>query len=315
MIKNGCVSFNRISDKKTNMAEKKSDTTSTKMIQDIMLAFGRYPSSSFDDIDKEQKHQLITVARAIAEEEVVIANEFAADPKGGDIRKRLGKYLSDNRLKLIEEGFNQQTYQIHITKKMDVYYADFIRDGKSIFSQKKLNNRNAIESTCYIQMVSIVVEAVLIVLQFVEIRLPVSEQVITRAAEEIFPVIKGSSTLQKAIKASQEAAEGGSKWDIAVAIFNLIKDLYSTGTFWQIIKSLDTNMNLKPWTSCIITAMIIASLATDGIALIAKIVLALNSASEFINKLTNLTQLEAIQNEVCAVETTPNWHRKNKSRL
>ena len=138
MINNACVFLNRISDKKTNMAEKKSDTTtSTKMIQDIMLAVGRYLSSSFDDIDKEQKHQLLTVARAIVEEEMAIANEFAADPKGGDIRKRLGKYLSDNRLEPIEEGFNQQTYQIHITKKMDVYYADFIRDGKSIFHLKR----------------------------------------------------------------------------------------------------------------------------------------------------------------------------------
>ena len=198
---------------------------------------------------------------------------------------------------------------------MGVYNADFIRDGKAIFSQKKLNNRNAIESTCYIQMASIVFEAVLIVLQFVEVKFPVSEQVIIRAAEEIFPVIKGSSRLLKVIKASQEADGGGSKWDIAVAIFDSIKDLYSTGIFWQIIKSLDTNMNLKPWTSCIITAMIIASLATDGIALIAKIVLALNFASEFINKLTNLTQLEAIHKEVCPVETTPNWHKRNKSRL
>jgi len=41
--------------------------------------------------------------------------------------------------------------------------------------------------------------------------------------------------------------------------------------------------------------MIVAALATDDAALIAKIVLALNSAYEFINKFINLNELQAIE--------------------
>jgi len=47
-------------------------------------------------------------------------------------------------------------------------------------------------------------------------------------------------------------------------------------------------------TAGIVTAMIIAAIGTDGAALIAKVVLALNSAYEFIKKLTNLSELDDI---------------------
>ena len=61
-------------------------------------------------------------------------------------------------------------------------------------------------------------------------------------------------------------------------------------------KGLCSNMSTWDWlkTAGIVSAMIVAALATDGAALIAKIVLALNSAYEFIKKLTNLSELETI---------------------
>ena len=151
-------------------------------------------------------------------------------------------------------------------------------------------------------MASIIVEAVLLVLQVVGIKVAVSEQVITRTAEEIIPVVASSSQLQKAITALEEASEVGSKWDMAKAIFNLIIDSYSASILWKIIKSLCSNMSTWDWikTAGIVTTMIVAALATDGAALIAKIILALNSAYDFINKLTNLSQLKAINQELVA---------------
>ena len=87
-------------------------------------------------------------------------------------------------------------------------------------------------------MASIIVEAVLLVLQAVGIKVAVSEQAITRTAEEIIPVVESSSQLRKAIAALEKASEGGSKWDMAKAIFNLIIDSYSASILWKIIKSL-----------------------------------------------------------------------------
>ena len=94
------------------------------------------PAGDFDLInsDCKGKEELLKATRAIAEEEVALSKEFAQPPEEGDIRERLGKYLSEDRLKQIEEGFKPQTYQIHINKKLDGYYADFIRDGKAIYS-------------------------------------------------------------------------------------------------------------------------------------------------------------------------------------
>ena len=49
----------------------------------------------------------------------------------------------------------------------------------------------------------------------------------------------------------------------------------------------------------IVSAMIIAAVATDGVALIAKIVLALNSAYDFAKKLINLDHLEFLETQIC----------------
>ena len=47
-------------------------------------------------------------------------------------------------------------------------------------------------------------------------------------------------------------------------------------------------------TAGIVTAMIVAAVATDGVALVAKIILALNSAYTFFKKFTNLDELAAL---------------------
>ena len=67
-------------------------------------------------------------------------------------------------------------------------------------------------------MASIIIEGVLLALQAVGIKVPVSEQLIKRTAEETVSVIESSSALQKAVQALQEAVKGGSKFEIAKAI-------------------------------------------------------------------------------------------------
>lgn len=190
------------------------------------------------------------------------------------------------------------TYRLDISKKPDgFHWVDITRDEKKFFKEPiRLESVASINTSKWIQMASILVEAVLLVLQAVGIKVAVSETAILRTAEEVIPVIESSSALQKAIEAVRAASQSGSKWEMAKAIFYLIKDSYSAGILWQIIKGLCSNMSTWDWikTAGIVTAMIIAALATDGAALIAKIVLALNSAYEFIKKLANLNELKTI---------------------
>jgi len=131
----------------------------------------------------------------------------------------------------------------------------------------------------------------------VGIKVAISESTILKTVEEITSVIEQSSALQRAEQTLIEAVDSGSNWEIAKAIFDLIKDSYSAGILWEIIKGLCSNMSTWDWikTAGIVSAMIVAALATDGAALIAaKIVLALNSAYEFIKKFRNLRELQAI---------------------
>lgn len=273
-------------------------------INETMFALKKYSPTAFDRLNSmpEGKSKILTpAAKIVADEEVKLAQVFKELPKEREIRGIFAKHLPPYRVALIEQGFLPQTYQILIKKKVDgFYYADFIRDEKSIFSQKKLDNRLAISDTSNFQIASIIVEAVLLLLQAAGKVVSVDEGVIASIAQEILPVIENSSQLHRAVEALQVATESDSKYDMAVAIYNLIVDTYSLGILWQIIQSLCRNMSYWDWieTSTIVTAMIIATLATNGVALTARILLALNAAYRFINKLTNLDKLDKIKQAV-----------------
>ena len=80
--------------------------------------------------------------------------------------------------------------------------------------------------------------------------------------------------------------KSGSKFEIAKAILKLIKDSKAAGILWKIIKGLCSNMSWYDWvkTAGIVSATIVAAVATDSVALIAKIILALNSPYKFFKK-------------------------------
>jgi len=250
--------------------------------------------------DPVKKEEFKKAAKEAAEEEVKLAAEFAS--KGQRISEdciveQLKMHYSADRLELIKTGLQVPTYRVDIGKEQDGYHwVHITRDGKKFMDPIRLDSLASINKAKYIQIASIIVEAVLLVLQAVGIKVAVSESTILKTAEEIMPVVEQSSALQNAVQALKEAVAGGSNWEIAKAIFYLIKDSYSAGILWQIIKGLCSNMSTWDWlkTAGIVSAMIVAALATDGAALIAKIVLALNSAYEFIKKLTNLSELETI---------------------
>ena len=161
----------------------------------------------------------------------------------------------------------------------------------------KLHVNTAVVNASWIQIASVIVEDILLVLSAVGIKVSVSESVLQKTAKEIVSTVESSSLLQKAVQQLEEAFASGSALDKAKAIFYLIKDSYSASILWTVIKSLCSNMSTLDWikTAGIVTAMIIAAVATDGAALIAKIVLALNSAYEFGKKIANLNEMNAMK--------------------
>ena len=280
----------------------KSESIVERAVNGAFEKVQKYAPEEFKQIlqaDPQKKEIFRKAVKEAAEEEVQLAAKFGAKTSTPeDIAKILKKHgYSEDRLELVKSALQVPTYRLDISKKQDGHYwVDITRNGKKFMNPICLDSVSSIDQSKWVQIASIIIEAVLLVLQAVGIKLAVSESTILKTADEIIPVIQKSSQLQKAVEALKEAAKGGSKWEIANAIFNLIKDSYSASIFWKIIKSLCSNMSTWEWleTAGIVTTMIIAAIATDGVALIAKVVLALNSAYEFIKKLTNLRELDDI---------------------
>jgi len=267
----------------------------------------KYAPHEFEELlsDPVKLEALVHAARKAAEEEVNFAEEIRAGPCD-DIEARLLKQLPKHRVDPIKTGLEVPTYGLDIQKihESGRPQVNITRAGKpSLMESIELNGAAAFAKASWIQIASIVVKAMLHVLLAVGIKVAVSKQAIAKTAEEIIPVIESSSQIQKAVQALEEAANGGSKLEIAKAIFYLIKDSYSASILWEIIKGLCSNMSTRDWikTAGIVTAMIIATFSTNGLALIAKIALALNhdSAYEFnMKKSTNLQDMKVLKAKI-----------------
>ena len=249
--------------------------------------------------DPKLKDAITEAAREAAAEEVRLADEFASRPDQ-DIRRRLSRHLPEERIKLIEEALSIPTFRMEIIKKSDgKYWVQLTRKGEEFLPGRELATVADTKWSSVLQEASILVEAVLLVMQAVGIKVAVSESTMKATVEDTAEAIQRSSQLQRAMQKFVDSwkAAGGNAAAKAKAIFILIKESYAAGILWTIIKSLCKEMKWYDWLETVakVLAMIIAALATDGAALIAKIVLIILSAIDFARKITNLEQLEEIK--------------------
>lgn len=238
-------------------------------------------------------------ARAVASEEVKLAHEFTSRPDQ-EIRQRLAKYLPEDRIKLIEGALSIPTFRMEITQKSNgKYLVQLTREGKEFLPGRELATVSDINWGSILQEASILVEAILLVMSAVGIEVSVSESTMEATIEDTARAIENSSALQRAIAKfiSSWHAAGGSALERAKAIFYLLKESYAAGIVWTMIKSLCREMKWYDWleTAAKVTAMIIAAVATEGVALIARIALVVMSAVDFIRKLANLAKFEEIK--------------------
>ena len=249
--------------------------------------------------DAKVKDAITEAARAAAEEEIKLAQEFSSRPDQ-NIRERLAKHLPEERLKLIEEALSIPTFRMELTQRSNgKHWVHLTRGGKEFRPGRELVTVADIKWASVLQEASILVEAVLLVMQAVGVEISPSESTLDATIKDTVEAIEKSSQLQRAIKEfiSSWKAAGGNALEKAKAIFILLKDSYAAGILWTIIKSLCKEMKWYDWLETVakVTAMIIAALFTDGAALIAKIVLVVLSAVDFARKIANLVKLEEIK--------------------
>ncbi len=249
--------------------------------------------------DPKLKDAITDAARAAAAMEVKLAHEFTSQPDQ-NIHERLAKHLPNARIKLIEEALSIPTFRMDLIQRSDgKHWVQLTRKGEEFLPGRVLATVADTEWASFLQNASILIEAVFLVMQAVGIEISPSESTMNATIEDTVEEIENSAQLQKAnaeFISSWETA-GGDALEKAKAIFILIKDSYAAGILWTIIKSLCKEMKWYDWlkTVAMVTAMIIAALATDGVALIAKIALIILSAVDFARKIENLLKLEEIK--------------------
>ena len=130
------------------------------------------------------------------------------------------------------------------------------------------------------QAAEVLVEVVFFAMEMVGIKVSVSKVVKRGIAVSIAESIKSCPRTLTAIKNFVSSwKEGEGVLNQAWAIWGLLKEM-SVNILWIIVKASIKGMSLREWfkTIAVFSVTIIASLATDGLAMVLKIVLGLNSA-------------------------------------
>ncbi|KAJ8046938.1 hypothetical protein HOLleu_05784 [Holothuria leucospilota] len=271
-------------------------------VKEALEQIQKHAAAEYAKLNSEpsQKEKVIEAARAAASETLELNKEFTGKPQ--NIDERLAKHLPDSRIQLIKDGLNIPTFRLEIAKEQDMHLLQFTREGKQFLPERKLASIEDIDWGTAMQYASILVEGILLALSATGISLSPSGEEINEACRETCAAIENSSAMQRALEAFVEAwnaaGDGAAGyWEKAKALFYLLKDSYSAGIFWNVVKIVCSNMSWFDWvwTSAKVTAMIVAAFATDGAALIAEMALSIMSAVDFARKIANINQLSELK--------------------
>ena len=257
-----------------------------KVVDEVLEYIQKNDPECFQKLNADipKKDEIIAEIRRVAEDEITQGEKLKLN--GQDITK-LG--LHQDKLDAIDQGLKMVTYRGEVTPKMAKFT---FTDGTEF-----MTIRDNPDYSWYVQMASIIIEGVMLVLSVIGLKVPISNAVLKKTTTEVVEALESSSAFTKACEKFVESWDSASgKLAQAEALFYLLKDTFSLGILWKIIKSLCSNMSTWDWikAAALITAQLIAAFTTGGFALIAKIVLALNSAYDFYKKIKNLNEIRAV---------------------
>ena len=279
------------------------------VVKETLVILREYYPEDMKKLDADPAKEKVVVqdATKVAEGEVHHQTTFSFLTKQQEskdvfdlVSKNFAEHLPSSQIDMIIKGLEIPTYQLSFRKESARYLVDFSKkSGEKCMDTIELSSLANLATVDGLQIASIVVEVIGLLLSIVGIVVP--EEVMAKVAQKFATVIMESSAVKAAVEAIKKVfSSGGSGTSRATAIWNLIKALWqykAHSIFMEIVKALCNNMSWFDWlkTAAMITALILAAVATEGVALIAKIVIALNSAYEFTKKVTNLNQLEEIK--------------------
>ena len=209
-----------------------------------------------------------------------------------EVEQAISAIIGYERVVFIKKYFAMETYKMKVVKKPDGQSAvQVYRKGIEFQPERMLMTINDIDAVTVLQWASLALEITHLVLSCVGLGLDISEIVIRAVVKEVEALVR-EPAFQRAVEKFVEAwnAAGGNAWAKAKAIFEFLKDTYSLGIFWKIIKLFFQKMSAWEDIKAIaeVALMIIVGFATDGLALISKIVLIVDIAIDLADKIANL---------------------------
>ena len=209
-----------------------------------------------------------------------------------EVEQAISAIIGYERVDFIKKYFAMETYKMKVVKKPDGQSAvQVYRKGIEFQPERMLMTINDIDAVTVLQWASLALEITHLVLSCVGLGLDISEIVIRAVVKEVEALVR-EPAFQRAAEKFVEAwnAAGGNAWAKAKAIFEFLKDTYSLGIFWKIVKLFFQKMSAWEDIKAIaeVALMIIVGFATDGLALISKIVLIVDIAIDLADKIANL---------------------------
>lgn len=252
---------------------------------------------TIQECSQDERREIHEHMRNCAEKEATLTNFLADFSKlpDGKMQEKLRKHLSDEDYKKISEYVDEETFTMTITGSR----ATFERGSKKFLDPIQLTSMEGIAYASTLQIASIVIESIFLVLGVIGVKITLKETLIRKIIQEIIPVVE-QPAFRRIIDEFLQSWTTGNTWGKAKAIFTLLKETYSFGIFWKVIKIALSEMSWldRIKTIALIAATIVAAFATDGIALIAKITLSVNDAYNLGKKVINMTTLKALAADV-----------------
>lgn len=283
---------------------KEEQQTVGKAVQDTLDYVKQHSPKDFQKLEDNPVYMknVMKAAEIAAAEQVHLSKYFKEE--SSNIEETLKGKITDKRMNLLKNGLSIPTFRLDISKRLDdgKYVAAFTCKNEKLLEPRILNSLISIESTASKQYGSIVTEAVMLVMSVVGISVTPGEHAVEQAVDEAAFVIQASSKFKGAIETfiKDWSSAGSSADQKGIAMYQLLKETYATGILWKVIKAICSNMKWYEWmeTSAKVTAMLVASFATEGGALIAKISMVALSAVDFTKKIGNIIHLNNIKEEM-----------------
>lgn len=245
---------------------------------------------------KKHEAKIMEVLKEAAKTEEKLTKEMfhMVDKKSvKEVEIKMSALIGQDRVNLIKKAFCIETYQMKLVKKSNGQMVVQVHRGGAEFRpEMNLATILDVDASHVLQWASIVVEIFMLVLSCVGIGVDLDEAEMKAVTEEVEVIVR-EPAFQRALNKFLEEWNQGGAWRRAKAIFYLIKDTYSLGFFWRIVKLIFNDMSTweKIRALAEVSLMIVAAFASDGLALIARIALAVDNAVYLAQKLINISEL------------------------